>query len=118
MTISRKAKNRRPHSDACRRRLEALIKDTDKVKAADERKTEALAKMLEKADEERKAKRVKGNGVEPKPEDQDMMSVEPDKNEQERKEKEDDQEMRAQPGFGRWAWLAPKSRFGVIGPDG
>ena len=59
VSILKRAKYRRPHSEACRRRFEELLKDSDKVKAADERKTEALAKMLEKADEERVTKRAK-----------------------------------------------------------
>ena len=46
VSILKRAKNRRPHSEACRRRLEELLKDTDKVKAADERKTEAINKMF------------------------------------------------------------------------
>ncbi len=80
VSILKRTKNRRPHSKACRRRLEELLTDTDKVKAADERKTEAIARMLEKADEEREAKRAKsGKGVEMKTEDKDMRDVELDK---------------------------------------
>jgi hypothetical protein len=58
-SILKRAKYRRPHSEACKRRFQELLKDSDKLKAADEWKTEALAKMLEKADEEGRTKRAK-----------------------------------------------------------
>jgi hypothetical protein len=38
------------------------MKDSSKAKAANERITEAFAKMLEEADEERKTKRAKTEG--------------------------------------------------------
>ncbi len=55
----KKVKNLRPHAAACRRRLEEALKDSSKVKAASERITETLAKMLEEAKEERKTQRGK-----------------------------------------------------------
>ena len=48
--ILKRARYRKPNSEACRRRFEELLKDSDKAKATDERKSEALAKMPEKAD--------------------------------------------------------------------
>ena len=58
-SMLRKDKNRKMHSDACRRRMEELLRNTDSVKAAGDRINDYLAKMLEGADEERKSKKAK-----------------------------------------------------------
>jgi len=48
---------RQTHTDACRRRIEEELKGTDRVKAAEDRVNEYMAKALEKEDEKRRTKR-------------------------------------------------------------
>ena len=48
---------RQSHSEACRRRIEAELKGTERVKAAETKVNQYMAKVLEKADEARKTKR-------------------------------------------------------------
>ncbi len=47
------------HSAACRKRFEKFLADSDKVKLADYKIEEYLAKMLEREDEQHKIKRAK-----------------------------------------------------------
>jgi len=51
-----KGRPRQPHSAACRKRFEEILKDSDRMKRADARINEYLAKVLEKSDTGKKAK--------------------------------------------------------------
>ena len=65
-----RGKIRQAHSAACRKRFESLLADSDKVKRADHKITDRLAKLLEREDEQQKIKKAKANNKEQ--EDNDM----------------------------------------------
>jgi hypothetical protein len=54
-----RGKARQAHSAECRKRFENILADTDRVKRANDKIVEYLAKQLERADEERTAKKAR-----------------------------------------------------------
>ena len=67
-----KGKTRQRHNEACRNRMEEMLKDTEKMKKWKRTTDEVLGKMVENADDEQKKKKARME----KKDDEDMAENE------------------------------------------